>query len=158
MSAHCQLVPPAKQPGCRSQQAGAQCSHATCGRHLGGYLDCEVPQVRSTSSPAPSIQVACCAFCRTRGGVQRDKSLAVLHATAGRLERQVGGPRLGAPRQGSEGSRALQRSHSGSPHSFFWRQKWQQMPARAWTHLSGAAGWPVLMLLMGESMAWESGP
>ena len=32
--------------------------------------------------------------------------------------------------QGMSGLRSMQRLQSGSPHSFFWRQKWQQMPAR----------------------------
>ena len=36
----------------------------------------------------------------------------------------------GAPRQGREGSRALHLAQSASPHSFFCRQKWQQMPAQ----------------------------
>ena len=32
--------------------------------------------------------------------------------------------------QGRSGSRWMQRWQPSSPHSFFWRQKWQQMPAQ----------------------------
>lgn len=34
------------------------------------------------------------------------------------------------PIQSSSAFRVWQRGQSGSPQSFFWRQKWQQMPTR----------------------------
>ena len=37
---------------------------------------------------------------------------------------------LGTPMQGRSGLRCMQRWQPSSPHSFFWRQKWQQMPAQ----------------------------
>jgi hypothetical protein len=38
------------------------------------------------------------------------------------------GQSCGLPRQGKSGLRWLHRWQSSSPHSFFWRQKWQQIP------------------------------
>ena len=49
--------------------------------------------------------------------------------------------------QAMSGLRWMQRWHSGSPHSFFCRQKWQQMPA-AWQIVIMAHGSPALCAVL----------